>query len=462
MFTKAMISIKYRLNDSHGRMYSNWDILCLFVPLLLERLLNQVLGLADTMMVSSVNDIAVSAMGLYNKAMTPVSVIATGIVSSASIYATQLYGKRDYDLALKYIKNMILLHYAFSLPVFLLKTVFGEYFFGLMYPGISRDVLDLLKHISWVYAPGFLIGGLSSAFGTIFVCQGNMRITVSTNLIVGTLNVFGNFLFINVFHWGVTGACVSTMICTYIRFFIYLYKVRQKDMPIHFEFKSWKSFLPRKDRTKNLLKMSFANSLGSFLYSYAKVLLATLVIACGTVALNADTVAHELAGLYVLAGNVVGELIRIIIGHCKGAGKLDDTLYFAKKLLKISMLCQTVFALILTLLINFFMATYHLSPEAATLSKQLTLPYFFLGIVFWTLAYAPEHIFNACGDIKYTVTVTSVCTWVLRVGFSFIMFYFTPLGIWSVWVSSYMEWIAKTICNLIHFKRRKWLKKEIL
>ena len=67
------------------------------VPVALQNLLTSLLNMIDTMMIGSLGDKAVAAVGLANQWFFIFNLITFGIVSGSTIYIAQFYGKKDYD-----------------------------------------------------------------------------------------------------------------------------------------------------------------------------------------------------------------------------------------------------------------------------------------------------------------------------------------------------------------------------
>ena len=68
------------------------------VPVALQNLLTSLLNMIDTMMIGSLGDKAVAAVGLANQWFFIFNLITFGIVSGSTIYISQFYGKKDYHI----------------------------------------------------------------------------------------------------------------------------------------------------------------------------------------------------------------------------------------------------------------------------------------------------------------------------------------------------------------------------
>ena len=66
------------------------------VPVALQNMLTSLLNMIDTVMIGSLGDRAVAAVGLANQWFFIMNLVLFGIVSGSSIYVSQYYGKGDF------------------------------------------------------------------------------------------------------------------------------------------------------------------------------------------------------------------------------------------------------------------------------------------------------------------------------------------------------------------------------
>ena len=67
------------------------------IPVALQNLLTSLLNMIDTVMIGSLGDTAVAAVGLANQWFFIYNLVVFGIVSGSVIYIAQFFGKRDFD-----------------------------------------------------------------------------------------------------------------------------------------------------------------------------------------------------------------------------------------------------------------------------------------------------------------------------------------------------------------------------
>ena len=80
-------------------MFSNKMIRALLVPIILEQLLNSIMGTADTMMVSNVGSAAISAVSLVDSINILVIQAFSALAAGGAIVCAQYIGQRNKDRA---------------------------------------------------------------------------------------------------------------------------------------------------------------------------------------------------------------------------------------------------------------------------------------------------------------------------------------------------------------------------
>ena len=67
------------------------------IPVALQNLITSLLNMIDTVMIGSLGDRAVAAVGLANQWFFIFTLVSFGITSGSTIYVAQFFGKKDYE-----------------------------------------------------------------------------------------------------------------------------------------------------------------------------------------------------------------------------------------------------------------------------------------------------------------------------------------------------------------------------
>ena len=82
-------------NNSEKHLFSNHDLWMLLVPLVVEQLLNSLMGTADSIMVSNVGSAAISAVSLVDSINILVIQAFYALAAGGTIVCSQYIGQRD-------------------------------------------------------------------------------------------------------------------------------------------------------------------------------------------------------------------------------------------------------------------------------------------------------------------------------------------------------------------------------
>ncbi|MBP1576547.1 MAG: MATE family efflux transporter, partial [Oscillospiraceae bacterium] len=66
------------------------------------------------------------------------------------------------------------------------------------------------------------------------------------------------------------------------------------------------------------------------------------------------------------------------------------------------------------------------------------------------------------GDAKFTMVISLISMFVCRVALAYLLAYTTDLGLRSVWIAMYADWVVRGIFFLVRFIRGKWLQKKVI
>ena len=186
----------------------------LALPITLQSFITSSLNLVDTMMVGSLQETAISAVGLANKYMFIFTLCIMGVNAGANVFMSQLWGKKD----IKGIKTFLGVDITVGLIV---AGLFGALaFFG---PNMimnvmsgDQEVVVLGENYLRIVAVSCLFMSITQAYSTALRSTEQTRlpmfgslIGVAFNMALNWILIFGEF---GMPALGVAGAALATMI----------------------------------------------------------------------------------------------------------------------------------------------------------------------------------------------------------------------------------------------------------
>lgn len=182
----------------------------LYIPIALETLFMMLAGMVDTMMLSTVGDNAVGAVGTANTYIG-VFIIMFHVVSSGMIAVmTQYIGAKRYGVAYQARQ----LGAAFNAVIGVLLSVFLFFFSEtiLEMVGVAPLLMEYAKTYLRIVGGACFLNALIPIFSSYLRAFGHTKQPLVATVIANIVNLCLNAVFLFVFHSGVAGVAAATVI----------------------------------------------------------------------------------------------------------------------------------------------------------------------------------------------------------------------------------------------------------
>lgn len=437
-------------------MFSRRDLARIITPLIIQQLLAQFVGMADSIMVSSVGEAAVSGVALVDSINSLFITIFTALTTGGSVVTSQFLGAKDYVSANKSAKQLIYTTLTISLSIMTFSLLFRKSMLRLIFGAIDENVMECAQTY-------FLYTSLSFPFFSVYSCcaatfrsMGNSKISMYASFLVNIINVIGNSLLIYVFKLGVAGAAIATLVSRMSGMFLIMFLLRNKDnpvyvrklFPIHLDFKI----------IKRILNIGVPNGIENGMFQFGRVILQSMVSTMGTYAIAANAVAHNISGLQSVFGVTIGLASITIVGQCVGANDKEQAKKYAKKLLRLTYICVFCAATTMMLLSKQIIDFYNLSPQSATICHRLLIMYGVVASLIWPLSFTLPNIFRAASDVKFPLMISLISMWLFRISLCFVFVHF-GFGIYGIWIAMFCDWVFRALVYTTRFVKGTWLTK---
>ena len=178
----------------------------LFVPICLETLCYMLSGMVDTLMLSSVGDAAVGAVGTANTYIG-IFIIMFSVISAGMIAVmTQYIGAGREGIAYQARQLGML----FNAIVGAILAVFLFFQSGMILSAVG--VADSLMEYAKTYLSGCILNALIPIFSSYLRAFGYTRQPLVATVSANILNFILNAVFLFEFHYGVAGVAAATVI----------------------------------------------------------------------------------------------------------------------------------------------------------------------------------------------------------------------------------------------------------
>jgi len=436
-------------------MYSQINLKRLIPPLIFECFLSTSLGLIDTIMISSVGEAAVSGVSLVDMLNVFFINLFNGLATGGAVIAAQFIGKKNRKRASDCATEIIILLFGVSVVITTLTLVFRAQFLRLIFGSLEADVFAAAKKYLTYSAVSYPFMAVYSASAALFRSMGNSRISMTSSLVMNILNIGGNATLIFGFGLGIDGAAIATISA---RFFAMLYLficICNKKEEIHASFKGHRldSSLIGK-----ILFVGLPTCFENSVFQMGRILVVSIITTFGTVQIAANAVANNLDSFGCIPGQGMQLAMITVIGQCIGAGDDEQTLYYARKMMRLTYVLSAAANLLVITTMPLTLRLYpSLSREALELAFVLVLIHTGIGILIWPSSFVLPNILKAGGDARFTMAVSMISMVVMRIVFSYILAVGFGLGAIGVWISMIMDWIFRSAFFFVRYKKGKWL-----
>ncbi len=443
--------------------------LLIALPVAMQGMLNTIVNLVDTLMIGTLGETAIAAVGLANKVFFVFSLLVFGVVSGGGILAAQYWGNND-------LKNI---HKVMGLALIIgLGGAFSFMLPSVIRPQLVMRIFTVSPETIRVGASYLAIAALSypfTAFTNIYVAMlravGQVKLPVKTSCMAIVINIVFNFLMIfpareaviagtavNIpgLGLGVVGAALATLIarvsesvvlvsCVYIRKYAIACRIGEM-------FGYSRAFL-RQFLTTCLpvIANEFMWGLGVTIYSLAYGRM-------GDNAVAAITIATTVQDIVIVLFQGLSAATAVILGHEMGAGNLKRAERYATNFFVLQFLA-TLFGMAVCLILREpILSLYNITPEVHR-SAALCLLVFVI--------FMPAKDFNfinvvgvlrSGGDTRMCLFLDTSGVWFIGVPLAFLGGLFFKFPIYIVYAMVMLEEVYKMILGYLRYRQKKWLR----
>ena len=441
------------------RLFTNRQLLTLLWPLVIEQALEILVGMADTVMVSSVGEAAISGVSLVDMINQLIITLFGALATGGAVVTSQYLGAKRQGDAAKSAGQLVGLSALLGVGVaafcLLTRTAQLRLFFGT----ITDDVMEACLVYFTITSLSFPFLALYNAGAAIFRSTGNSAVSMKVSVIVNAINFFGNAFCVFVLKMGVAGVAVPTLISRAVGAAIILALAAKPEYILHITLRTVTHL--ERSTAKNILYIGIPSAFENSLFQLGRVLVVSMISLFGTVHISANAVANNLDAVGCIVGNAMGLAMITVIGRCVGAQDFEQVKYYTKKLLLWDYIAQGAVNVTVILLLNQILSLYTLTPETRALSWTLVMIHDGCGILLWPAAFALPNALRAANDVRFTMMASVVSMIVFRMGLSWILCVNMGLGAVGVWYAMVVDWICRIICFVTRFVTGTWKKNAL-
>ncbi len=428
----------------------------LFVPICFETLFYMLSGMVDTLMLSSVSDQAVGAVGTANTYIG-VFIIMFGVISSGMVAVmTQNIGAGRTGIAYQARQ----LGLAFNAVIGILMSVFLAAFSGKILRIVS--IAPALQEPAEIYLK--IVGGACFLNALIPIFSSYLRVFGYTkHSLIGTivgnvLNIVLNSVFLFVLNWGVMGVAVATVISRVVNLIIVAAMgavlIKAKQSP---ERMSAGKILGQ------IIKIGFPSACETALYNVAMTLIVRFMNQMDANGMNvaARSYTMQIANFSYCVGAAFAQANAIMTGWRIGAKEYDECDKGTRKAVIYGLITATCFSVTFAVLGQFIIHIFTDDVQMIKLVEKLLIVDIFLEFGRVTnLVYGQA--LKTSGDALFPVVMGAIFMYLFAVGGTYFLGIHLGLLAVGAYIAMAGDECARAVGMVLRWKSGKWKNKSLL
>ena len=439
--------------------FTNKQLRVLIFPLVIEQFLGVAVGLADSVMVASVGEAAVSAVSLVDSINVLLFFAMNALATGGAVVCGQFLGRKDTERANEAGRQLlvfvVLLGTAVMAALYLAKSIILHGLFG----RIDADVMAYANTYFLIVEASIPFMALYSAGAAIFRVMGNSSVSMKISVVMNLVNVCGNAILIFGVGMGVEGVAIPTFaarvlgaaaVIVLLRNPVYIIHISR---PFHYRFQG--------DMVKKILQVGVPSSIESSLFQLGKVMLLSLVSSFGTASIAANAIGNSIATVQTLPAAAIGVGMITVVSQCAGARDFEHARFYVRKLMRWSYVLMLIWNLLLFAVQPLLVGLYNVSGEAAHLAMIILWLHGGLGILMWPAAFTLPQALKGAGDTSYVMIVAVASMWTFRILTGFLFAKYLGMGVLGTWYAMFIDWVCRLILFLVRYRGKKWETKYV-
>lgn len=281
----------------------------------MQQLYNTVDGIVVGQFVS---DAALAAVGNCASLTFVFLAVSFGLANGVSIVISQLFGARRTEDMRSAASTALILLVGTGVAASIIGMVLSRAFLHGMLGIPEGEVLSLSISYFTIYAGGLVFQFAYNAVAAVLRAVGDSKATLYFLCVTAVLNAILDLTFVLVFHWGVAGTAIATVLAQVIcTAFSYVYMTRH--YPV-FRYKRGE-FVFQWDKCALCLKLGIPTMLQQSVVAFGGVFMQRLVNHFGNALMSAFTVGNRVENYIFVPIMALNNGMATFTGQNMGAGR---------------------------------------------------------------------------------------------------------------------------------------------
>ena len=443
-----------------GYLYSNRALLALFIPLLIEYGLEFLMGFADSVMVASLGEAAISGVSLVDFLVQLLIFSFSALGTGGAVVAGQYLGNKQVQKAQDSAAQLIWFSTILSTVMMVAVVAARQFLIGILFGQIEADVWAISEMYLYFMALSIPFLAIYNAGAAIFRTTNDASLPMKILLVCDVINVIGNAICIYYLGWDVRGVAIPTVISRLLAAVAILYFITDDDYKLHI-----KKTLKHKfdfNILRKVLQVGVPYGVENGLFQLGRVLVLSLVSTFGTMAIAANSVGYAIGIFSVLPGFAINLGLTAVISRCVGANDYEQARYYNKKMLVVVVMSHVIVNAIIFAALPLIVSIYGLSPQTAAMTGEMVIWHGIFAIIIWPLSFTLPSTFRGAGDSKSVMYISLAVMFTCRIALSYVIADWMGIGVFGTWIAMFIDWYVRAGIYIYRYFSNKWTEYRVV
>ena len=444
----------------NGHQFSARDLRALIIPLIADSFLSILIGMADTVMVSTCGEAAVSGVSLVDTISNLLITLFSAFATGGAVVVSQYLGHGETDKAKDGAKNLIYISVIISVLMTIIILPIRFHIIDLLFGSIEQDVKIYTDQYFVPILISYPFLAVYSGLTAISRSERKSFRTMMVSILMNVINIGGNAILIYIVGLGPRGAGIASLASRIAGCVVMATLMMNKKEELNIQGLLKGPFSPY--LIKRILRIGIPSGVEGAAFHIGKIMVQSLVASLGTSAIAINAVAGNYNSYANIPGNGINLAMITIVGQCRGQGNIKDVRYYTK------LLTGLVFISTIILCIPFYVITpqvvsfYGLENSSIDIAIPICRLCLVMCFTLWPFAFSLPNMLKAVGDVKFILLASFTSMWLCRVGGAYFMVRVLGMGVEAIWYAMYLDWFLRGSLYLWRVISGRWEKMQVI
>lgn len=428
----------------------------LFSPLCLEIFCYMLAGMVDTLMLSSVGDDAVGAVGTANTYIN-MFVIMFSIISSGMIaVVTQYIGADKIGIAYQAKRLGAMFNGIIGVLLSLFMICGADMILETV--GVAPSLMEYAKIYLQIVGGGCILNALVPIYSSYLRAFGYTKEPMIATISANVMNLILNAVFLFGFKMGVAGVAIATVLSRVMNLLVVVVVSRRLNYAKE-----------RPERLRNLevfgqiVKIGFPSAMETALYNFAMTLIIRFLNQMDTEGLNvtARSYANLISSLSYCVGAALSQANAIVTGWRIGAGEFEECKRGTIRVAKAGIIVAIIVSSIIALFSKPIMSLFSDNQEIISLVGKLLIVDIALEVGRVSNLVFGQAL-KTSGDAFFTTIIASVFMYLCAVGGTYVFGIRFEMMAVGAYLGMACDECVRAVCMYLRWKSGVWCNKSLI